>query len=216
MAGGVEHLHQRFRLLTDQGQGDAEQNGDEQHLKNVVTIRDRRDQRGRNDVHQEAGERPVMRLLLKFRDLPRIQRRRIDIEPSARMHDIGDDQPDDQRQGGESEKVSKGLRRHPPNRAQLLHARDAGDDGEEDDRRNDHLHQLDEGIAKRLERYSRLREEVADENADGNRRQHLYVKLLVKRQRRDGFARCIMHILHADGAPCLAATYDAHILCPEN
>ena len=42
--------------------------------------------------------------------------------------------------------------RDPTDRAHFLHARYAGDDGQEDDGRDDHLHQFDKGVAQRLKR----------------------------------------------------------------
>ncbi len=39
-----------------------------------------------------------------------------------------------------------------PTVRQVRHAGDAGDDGQEDHRGDDHLDQLDEGVAQRLER----------------------------------------------------------------
>ena len=38
---------------------------------------------------------------------------------------------------------------------QVAHAGDAGDHGQEDHRRDDHLDQLDEGVAERLQRLAR-------------------------------------------------------------
>lgn len=189
VAGRFEDGHQRIGLLTDHGERDAEQDRDEQYLKDIVPIGHGRNQRTGDDVHQEAGQRPVMRLLLILDDLPGVQRRRIDIEARTRMHHIGDDQADDQRQRRKGQEIGEGLGRHPADRAQFLHPRHPGDDGEEDDGRDDHLDQLDKGLSQRLKRYARCRKEVTNPDAQRDGDQHLNVKLAIEWRWRQGLIR---------------------------
>ena len=49
--------------------------------------------------------------------------------------------------------------------AQFAHAGDTGDDGQEDDGGDDHLHQLDETVADRLHRLAGPRREVTQQHA---------------------------------------------------
>ena len=56
---------------------------------------------------------------------------------------------------------------------QVAGAGDAVHDDAEHQHRDDHLDQLDEGVAERLELDRRLRPDEADDDADGERQQHL-------------------------------------------
>jgi hypothetical protein len=51
---------------------------------------------------------------------------------------------------------------------QIGHAGDAGGNGQEDDRRDDHLHELDESVAKRLQRRADVGIKVPEQNARGD------------------------------------------------
>jgi hypothetical protein len=106
-----------------------------------------------------------------------IERGGIDVEPGARAHHIAHDQAHDQRQGGKEQEIGKGLGRHPAHRRQIAHPGNARHDGEEDHRRDDHLDQLDEHVAHRLERFARGRIEMAEQHTGGNRGQHLDIEM---------------------------------------
>jgi hypothetical protein len=179
MAGGFEHRHQRLRLVADHGERNAEQDRHEQYLEDIA-VRHRRHHGRGDDVHQKAGQAAFMRLVRIVRHLARIQRGRIDVEPRAGLDHISDDQADDQRQRRKGQEIGEGLRRHPADRAQFLHARNAGDDGQEDDWRDDHLHQLDESLAQRLELLARIGPEMPDQDAQRDRDQHLDVELTIE------------------------------------
>ncbi|MNW01702.1 hypothetical protein D3C71_1973760 [compost metagenome] len=62
------------------------------------------------------------------------------------------------------------------------HARNAGDDGQEDHWRNDHLDQLDERVTQRLELSGKRRLEVAEQHTQNNGHHHLKIQLSIKRQ----------------------------------
>ena len=177
MAGRIEHMHQRVGLFPDQRQRDAEQDRDEQHLQDIMPVGDRGNQRVGDDVHQEARQRAGMGLLLIFRDLARVERGRIYVEARSGLHDVGDQQPHDQRQRRKGEEIRESLCSNPADRAHFLHARYARDDGQENDRRDDHLHQFDEGVAQRLERHPHMGPEMADEHAQRDGDQHLDIEL---------------------------------------
>ncbi len=130
---------------------------------------------------------------------------RVDIHARARMDDIGDDQADDQGQGREHQEIHEGLEGHAADLVQVAHAGDACDYGQEDHRRDDHLHQLDEAIAQRLERLAQRRPEVADRCSQDDSGQHLKIEVLIKRlgPRVSGLAdRIHCHPLGPAERPC--------------
>src|SRR6185369_16930144 len=90
----------------------------------------------------------------------------------------------------------------------VLHAGDADHHGAEDDRRDHHLDQLDEGVAQRLHRLAGGRPEVAEHHTDHDGHDDLEVQRPVK-----GFAACHGCLLRgwAPGwAPHRGATIHAH------
>ena len=79
-----------------------------------------------------------------------VERAGIDVHAGAGLPQIDDDQPDDQGHRGHDLEVDQRLDADPADLLHVLHAGDAVDDGAEDDRRDQHLDQLDERIAERL------------------------------------------------------------------
>ncbi len=110
-----------------------------------------------------------------------IQRSRINVQPAPRLDDIGRDQAHDQSQCREDEEVSERLGRHATDAAQIAHTGNAGHDGQEDHRRDDHLHQFDEGIAQWLEAFAENGPKVADHRTGHNGRQDLKIQVAIKR-----------------------------------
>ena len=172
----LERRRDLRRAIADQRQRDPEQDRGEQGLKDAARGQ-RRDEGVGDDVEQEAGQRRRMRLVGIVGDLGGIEGRRIDVEPRAGPDDIGDDQPDDQRQRREEQEIGERLARDAADRGEVAHAGDAGDDGQEDQRRDDHLDQLDEGVAERLERLAGGGREMADQHAEDDRAEHLEVEM---------------------------------------
>jgi hypothetical protein len=155
----------------EQGQRDPEQDRDEQDLQDLPGGEGAEEGVG-NDGEKEPGHRLLVRLADIGRHRPLIERRRIDVQPSARADDVGDDEPDRQRQRREGQEIGHSLRAHPPERLEIRHSGDAGSDGEEDDRSDDRLDQPDERVPQRLQRGSESGEEPADENAQRDRDEH--------------------------------------------
>ncbi|MCY1242486.1 hypothetical protein D9M72_554490 [compost metagenome] len=122
-----------------------------------------------------------MCLLGKGRHRLGVERCRIDVHAGARLNDIGDDQADDQRQRREGQEVDHGLAGDAADLGEIGHAGNDGGDREEDDWRNDHLDQANEGIAERLKLGSERRIEMAEQDARGNRRQHLDIEMTIER-----------------------------------
>ena len=98
------------------------------------------------------------------------------MHPDPGLEHVGDDQPDDEGQGGHDLEIEERLEADAADRPQVAHAADAGDDSGEDDRTDEHLDQLDEGVAQRLEGGPEFRLEVAEQNARHDAEQHLTVE----------------------------------------
>ena len=94
--------------------------------------------------------------------------------------------PTIERQRREGEEVGERLAGDAADLLQVRHAGDAGDHGQEDHRRDDHLDQLDEGVAERLQAGADVGPEVADGDAEDDRGQHLDIELAVEGLRRVG------------------------------
>jgi hypothetical protein len=75
------------------------------------------------------------------------------------------------------EEIGERLERDPADRAEFAQPRDAGDDGQEDHRRDDHPHQFHEAVAQRLERCADVRPELADDDAQHDRDDHLEIEM---------------------------------------
>ncbi len=101
--------------------------------------------------------------------------------PGARLHDVDDDEADDERERAHDFEVEQRERAGLADLLHVLHAGDAEHDGAEDDRGDQHLDELDEAVAQRLHRLARLGHEVTEQDARRDRDEHLHVKRLVER-----------------------------------
>src|SRR3546814_7098341 len=115
----------------------------------------------------------------------------------ARLKDIGDDEPDDQREGREEEEIGEGLERQPPERLALADRRDAGRHGEEDHRRDDHLDQLDEAVADGLQLDRAVGPIMADQDAGGDRGEHLDIQVRPRSEEHTSELQSLMRISYA-------------------
>src|SRR5215211_7168569 len=74
----------------------------------------------------------------------------VDGHADARLPEIDDDQADNEGERCYDLEVEQRLEANAADLSHILHAGDAVHDGEEDDRRDDHLDHLDEAVAERL------------------------------------------------------------------
>ena len=167
-------------MLAHEGEAEAEEDREEQHLQDLSRGKGA-DHRLRDDVHQEAGDALVMGLRGETRDRLDVERLRIDVQPGARLEQVGDHQTDDQGEGREGEEIDERLHADAPDLLEVGHAGDTADHGEEDHRRDDHLHELDEGVAERLHLLADLRIEMSEQDARCDGAEHLDVQDLVER-----------------------------------
>ncbi|MND27317.1 hypothetical protein D3C80_177790 [compost metagenome] len=156
-------------------QGKTKQHGEQQHLQDVAAGKGTNHAAG-NDVQQEGDDALIFGLLGVNGDGFRIERRRIDVHPRPRLYHVHNNQPDNQRDGADHFKVQQRNCTGPTHRLHTFHASDTGHHGTENNGRDDHFDELNEGIAKRFHLSAQFRVEMAKQNTDGNRCQDLKVK----------------------------------------
>ena len=110
-----------------------------------------------------------------------------------------------QRDRGDDLEIAQRIQADAAHMPQVVHARNAQHHRAEDDGRDQHLDQLDEAIAQRLELHGQVRHEVADQHADHDRDQHLHVQDLQIAHRcvsrRSAPARCAAWRPRGSGLP---------------
>ena len=111
-----------------------------------------------------------------LRDRLGVQVGGIGVETGTRFENIGNQQADGQREGGDHFEVQQRLAAHAADLLDVLHARDAGDHGTEDHGGDDHLDQLDEAVAQRFHVDGVRRVEHPQQHAGHDGEQHLHVQ----------------------------------------
>ena len=174
----VDQLEHRLAFRAEGVQGEAEQDGEQQHLQDLA-LRERVHHRVGDGVQQELGGRLHLARRGVLRDRLGIQAGGIDVHSRAGLEQVDDDQADDQGQGAHRLEVEQGVAPGLAHRLHAFHAGDADHHGAEDDRRNDHLDELDEAVAQRFHRLAGFGEKVPEQHADRDGDDHLEVKALV-------------------------------------
>ena len=172
-----DQFEHRLAALAEGMHGIAEQDGEKQHLQHVA-LGEGIDHAGRDDVDQEIGGRLHLARADVLVDALGVERARVDIHAAAGRPDVDHDQADDQGDGAHHLEIQHGVTTGLADLLHVFHAGNADDDGAEDDRGDDHLDQLDEGIAKRLHGCAGFGIEMPQSNADGNGHQHLEIQTL--------------------------------------
>ena len=179
MRGLLDHVEDQGSPAAELVQGKTEHDREQQHLQDLP-FRERIDDRAGDHGEQELHGALHLARLGIGRDRLGVEGRGIDVHAGARPHDVDDHEPDDQSDRADDLEVDE---REPSGLADLLHVLHAGDadhHGAEDDRRDDHLDELDEAVAERLHRRPGLGEEVAEQNAEDDGDDHLEVEALVE------------------------------------
>ena len=102
-----------------------------------------------------------------------IERCRVDVHAGAGLPKIDDHQADDQSERGHHLEVDQRLQPDPADLLHVLHAGDAVHHGAENDRRDQHLDQLDEEITQRLHLRAERWVEVPEQDAEHDGAQDL-------------------------------------------
>ena len=161
-------------------QAEAEQHGEQQYLQNLA-FRERIDHGIRDHVEKKLrGALHLSGLGICSHGL-RIERRRIDVHPRARLDDVDDRQAHEQRDGADDLEIQQRVASGLADLLHILHAGDADHHRAEDDRRNDHLDQLDEAVPERLHRSAGLGIEMSQKDADHDGDDDLKIQRLVER-----------------------------------
>ena len=167
--GPVAHRHER----------EAEKDCKQKHLQHIAPGECANDAI-RDDIEEELNGALMGGRIGVFRDGRFIG---LSGEARARPYDVSDDKTDCERESGDHLEIDERLDAHPSDLLRVLHMGDAGNHSAEDDGGDQHLDQLDEAIAERLDAV--LRREPGIEPSDGgpedNREKHLHVEKLVKR-----------------------------------
>jgi hypothetical protein len=159
-AGLVQHMHNRFAVVPAQArQAQAEQHGEQQHLQDFA-LRECVEHGVGDDVQQEANN-ILMRRIGVFGDGPAVQGRRVDVQADAGLEHMCDDQAEEHGERRHNFKVDDCLDADTPDLLRVGQLGDTHHDGDEDDRSDDHSHQLDEGIAEGLHLHPKVRPEMA-------------------------------------------------------
>ena len=114
-----------------------------------VAVGESADECRRDDIHHERHEADFVGKFHVRIDHRRIEFADVDIHAGARLQDVDGEQANDQRHRGHHLEINEGLDRDPANPRHVRHVRDAGDYRAENNRRNQHADELDEGVAER-------------------------------------------------------------------
>ncbi len=114
------------------------------------------------------------------RDGARVECGRVHVEAGSGMHDVADDESDDQRQRRDDFEIEKSFASDAADLAQIVHPGDSGDHGAEDHQSDDHGDQSDEGVAQRFHRDSFRGADVAEDDRDQDGETHLHPERCVK------------------------------------
>ena len=96
------------------------------------------------------------------------QRGRVNVETRARLENIHDHKADDQSERRDDFKINQRFAADAPQFFEIAHRGNAVDDGAEDNRADQHFHQIDEGVAERFQFNARFR----PEKSEGDSQQH--------------------------------------------
>jgi hypothetical protein len=170
--------------LTQHEQSESEQDREEQNLQDLA-FREGAHHGVGDDVHQEFDRALLPGLRRVDLDRLGIDRPGIHVHADAGLKDIDHDQANDQRKRGDDLEINQRLQPDAADLLQILHAGDAVHDGAEDDWGDEHLDQLDEPVAERLHCLAEMRVEMAEQDTEHDRGEHLHVEMCVKRLVRD-------------------------------
>ena len=172
----LDHAGKRRARPPHARQREPEDHREEQDLENLP-LGKRTDDGGRDDAEQDVDD--AVRFLgrggVAFNGSG-VKSRGVGVDTGTRFNNIDGNEPDDERQRRHHLKIEERLHADPPDFFEVVHARDAGDYGAEDDRRNDHLDELDEPVTKRFQAGAEIGPEMADRHAESDGHQHLDVE----------------------------------------
>ena len=176
----VDEIPQGMAAFAERHDREAEQDGEQQHLQDVALGEGAHDA-VRDDVQHEFDRMHLAGLPGELGRGGGI--RHLAGEIGARAGDVGDEQADDQREGGDDLEIHQRLDADPADLLGVLDVRDARHHGAEDDRRDEHLDQFDEAVAQRLDPFvgRDMGSQPAEQPAEHDGAEHLNIEQLVER-----------------------------------
>ena len=171
----IDGAGDRLAGLAQKCDGKPRQDGNQQDLQQVAAGQ-RAEIAVGNDREQMRNNALFLGLGDVGRDGIRIDCGRVDVEATAGLKDLSDDEADGQRDRRDDFEIDQGLEPDTADALQIAHRRNAVHDRAEDHRRDHHLDQGDEAVAERLQLLAEMRVEPADNNAKRYRDQHLHVE----------------------------------------
>src|SRR5262249_55070371 len=132
-------------------------------------------------VHQKLDCALLLGLRYETLDSSGVDRAGVDIHGGAGLQRIGDNEPHDEGERRQHLEIDEGLQADAANLLHILHAGNAVHDRTEDDRRDDHLDRLNEGVPQGLHLLAQLWIEMTEQHAEHDRGQHLEIEALKER-----------------------------------
>src|SRR6202022_869155 len=133
-----------------QAERDTQQHGDEED-RHDVTLDERLDKGGRDHRQEEVGQIAVLSDFRRGLDRLGVECGRVGIEAYTDFPKISDNHSDDQGQGRCDLEIDQRLDANICDTANIPHFSDTHDDRGENDRGDDDLDRLDEGVSVRLQ-----------------------------------------------------------------
>ena len=180
VAGLIDDAKHDLSALTDHLQAKRKQDCEEKHLQDLA-LSECAHHRVGDDVHQKLDRALLLGLRYEPLDSSGVDRAGVDIHGGAGLQRIGDNEPHDEGERRQHLEIDEGLQADAANPLHILHAGNAVHDRTEDDRRDDHLDRLDEGVPQGLHLLAQLWIEMTEQHAEHDRGQHLEIEALKER-----------------------------------
>lgn len=173
----MQEVQHRTAVFADPAKRQAKQAREQQDLQDF-SLGERAHERLRDDVQEKLHRIHLLRRAGKSCQPLGVERARVGVESGARCKHIGHDEADEQRERGDDFEIDERLGPDSTDFLEVTHAGEADDHGREDDRCNQHLHQAHERIAQRPQLHAPLRSQGAEQAANHDADQDLYVERL--------------------------------------
>jgi hypothetical protein len=151
-------------LRVERGEGKSGEDGEEEDLKDLAFGEGAGEGVG-DYIEEKVDGAEVLALGGVLRYGFDVERGRIYVHAAAGLDDVGDDQADTERERGDDFEVEERLDANAAELAEVAYARDANDNGEEDDRGDHHPDEFDEAVAEWLEEVGGVRPHEANDHS---------------------------------------------------
>jgi hypothetical protein len=169
IGGALAHRHH----------GETHKDGEQQYLEDIA-LGEGADHRIRNDVEQELDGAVLLVRADIFGDGGGVGCAR---KTRARLEHIADHEANHQRESGDDLEIDQGLDADASDLRRVLHMRDAGHHGAEDDRGDHHLDQFNKTVAERLDswRGGKIGKQQSGGDTERDCNENLHIKQMIER-----------------------------------